>query len=100
MGTRKITTYLRSARARSTRAIGIITLKGENMQIEIGKRYNIKTRYATYINYKTKDFVNDSLKITSIDGDYKLHKDDIIDVKKLSFTESIKVIPKRLVELK
>jgi hypothetical protein len=70
------------------------------MQIEIGKRYNIKTKYTTYINYKTKDFVNETLKITSIDGDYKLHKDDIIDVKKLSFTESLKAIPKRLVELK
>lgn len=56
------------------------------MQIEIGKRYNIKTKYTTYINYKAKDFINETLKITSIDGDYKLHKDDIIDVKKLSFT--------------
>lgn len=70
------------------------------MQIEIGKRYNIKTRYTTYINYKAKDFINETLKITSIDGDYKLHKDDIIDVKKLSFTECLKTIPKRLVELK
>lgn len=52
------------------------------MQIEIEKRYNIKTKYTTYINYKTKDFVNKTLKITSIDGDYKLHNDDIIDVKK------------------
>lgn len=70
------------------------------MQIEIGKRYNIKTKYITYINYKIKDFVNETLKITSIDGDYKLHKDDIIDMKKLSFMESIKAIPKRLVELR
>ena len=70
------------------------------MQIEIGKRYNIRTKYTTYINYKTKDFANETLKITSIDGDYKLHKDDIIDVKKLSFMESLKTIPKRLVELK
>ena len=69
------------------------------MQIEIRKRYNIKTKYTTYINYKTKDFVNETLKITSIDGDYKLHKDDIIDVKKLSFMECLKTIPKRIVEL-
>lgn len=69
------------------------------MQIEIGKRYNIKTKYTTYINYKTKDFVNETLKITSIDGDYRLYKDDIIDVKKLSFMECLKTIPKRIVEL-
>ena len=69
------------------------------MQIEIGKRYNIKTKYTTYINYKTKDFANETLKITSIDGDYKLHKDDIIDVKKLTLMESLKIIPKRIVEL-
>lgn len=60
------------------------------MQIEIGKRYNIKTEYTTYINYKTKDFVNETLKITSIDGDYKLHKDDIIDVKKTIVYEVLK----------
>ena len=70
------------------------------MQIEIGKRYNIRTRHTIYINYKTKDFVNETLKIASIDDDYKLYKDDIIDAKKLSFTESLKAIPKRLVELK
>lgn len=70
------------------------------MQIEIGKRYNIKTKYTTYINYKTKDFINETLKITSIDGDYKLHKNDIIEVKKLTLMESLKIIPKRLVELK
>ncbi len=70
------------------------------MQIEIGKRYNIKTKCTTYVNYKAKDFVNETLKITSIDGDYKLHKDDIMDVKKLSFTESLKTVPKRLVEIK
>ena len=70
------------------------------MQIEIGKRYNIKTKYTTYINYKAKDFINETLKITSIDGDYKLHKDDIIDVKKLPFMECLKTIPKWLVEIK
>lgn len=70
------------------------------MKIEIGKRYNIRTKYTTYINYKTKDFTNETLKITSIDGNYKLHKDDIIDVKKLTLMECLKTIPKRLVELK
>ena len=70
------------------------------MQIEIGKRYNIKTKYTTYINYKTKDFINETLKITSIDGDYKLHKDDIIDVKKLSFYGKSKSHSKAIVELK
>lgn len=70
------------------------------MKLEIGKSYIIKTEYTTYVNYKAWDFVNQRLKIKSIDGEYELSRDDIISIEKIPFIKSLTTIPKRIVNLK
>ena len=70
------------------------------MKLQIGKSYIIKTEYTTYVNYKAWDFVNQKLKIKSIDGEYELSRDDIISIEKIPFIKSLTTIPKRIVNLK
>lgn len=70
------------------------------MKLQIGKSYIIKTEFTTYVNYKAWDFVDQRLKIKSIDGEYELSRDDIISIEKIPFIKSLTTIPKRIVNLK
>lgn len=69
------------------------------MIIEIGKRYNIKTKELNYINYQIINIVQDYLQIHSIDGGFVIELNEIIDIEKLNIFQALTTIPKRTKEI-
>lgn len=69
------------------------------MIIEIGKRYNIKTKELNYINYQIINIVQDYLQIHSIDGGFVIELNEIIDIEKLNIFQSLTTMPKRTKEI-
>ena len=69
------------------------------MIIEIGKRYNIKTKELNYINYQIINIVQDYLQIHSIDGGFVIELNEIIDIEKLNIFQTLTTIPKRTKEI-
>ena len=69
------------------------------MIIEIGKRYNIKTKELNYINYQIINIVQDYLQIHSIDGGFVIELNEITDIEKLNIFQALTTIPKRTKEI-
>ena len=69
------------------------------MIIEIGKRYNIKTKEFNYINYQIINIVQDYLQIHSIDGGFVIEINEITDIEKLNIFQTLTTIPKRTKEI-
>lgn len=69
------------------------------MIIEIGKRYNIKTKELNYINYLIIGIGKHSLQIHSLDGCYNIGIDEITDIEKLNIFQALTTIPKRTKEI-
>lgn len=69
------------------------------MIIEIGKRYNIKTKELNYINYQIINIVQDYLQIHSIDGGFVIELNEIIDIEKLNIFQALTTMPKRTKEI-
>lgn len=70
------------------------------MIIEIGKRYNIKTKELNYINYLIIDIGKNTLQIHSIDGCFNIEIDEITDIEKLNIFQYLTTMPKRTKEIK
>lgn len=70
------------------------------MIIEIGKRYNIKTKELNYINYLIINMTGDKIQIHSIDGSFELKIDEITDIEKLNIFQCLTIMPKRTKEIK
>ena len=69
------------------------------MIIEIGKRYNIKTKELNYVNYQIINIIGDKIQIHSIDGSFELKIDEITDIEKLNIFQCLTTIPKRTKEI-
>ena len=69
------------------------------MIIEIGKRYNIKTKELNYINYQIINIVQDYLQIHSIDGGFVIELNEITDIEKLNIFQCLTTMPKRTKEI-
>lgn len=69
------------------------------MIIEIGKRYNIKTKELNYINYLIIGIGKHTLQIHSLDGCYNIEIDEIIDIEKLNIFQCLITMPKRTKEI-
>lgn len=69
------------------------------MIIEIGKRYNIKTKELNYINYQIINIGKNTLQIHSIDGGFNIEIDEITDIEKLNIFQCLTTIPKRTKEI-
>ena len=69
------------------------------MIIEIGKRYNIKTKELNYINYQIINIVQDYLQIHSIDGGFVIEINEITDIEKLNIFQYLTTIPRRTKEI-
>lgn len=70
------------------------------MIIEIGKRYNIKTKELNYINYLIIGIGKHTLQIHSLDGCFNIEIDEITDIEKLNIFQCLTTIPKRTKEIK
>lgn len=69
------------------------------MIIEIGKRYNIKTKELNYINYQIINIGKNTLQIHSIDGGFNIEIDEITDIEKLNIFQCLTTMPKRTKEI-
>lgn len=69
------------------------------MIIEIGKRYNIKTKEFNYINYQIINIVENILQIHSLDGCFNIEINEITDIEKLNIFQTLTTIPKRTKEI-
>ena len=69
------------------------------MIIEIGKRYNIKTKELNYVNYQIINMTGDKIQIHSIDGSFELKIDEITDIEKLNIFQCLTIMPKRTKEI-
>lgn len=69
------------------------------MIIEIGKRYNIKTKELNYINYLIIGIRKHSLQIHSLDGCFDILIDEITDIEKLNIFQCLTTMPKRTKEI-
>lgn len=69
------------------------------MIIEIGKRYNIKTKELNYVNYQIINIGKNTLQIHSIDGGFNIEIDEITDIEKLNIFQCLITIPKRTKEI-
>ena len=69
------------------------------MIVEIGKRYNIKTKELNYVNYQIINMTRDKIQINSIDGSFELEIDEITDIEKLNIFQFLTTIPKRTKEI-
>lgn len=69
------------------------------MIIEIGKRYNIKTKELNYINYLIIGIGKHSLQIHSLDGCFDILIDEITDIEKLNIFQCLTTMPKRTKEI-
>lgn len=69
------------------------------MIIEIGKRYNIKTKELNYVNYQIINMTGNKIQIHSIDGSFELKIDEITDIEKLNIFQCLTIIPKRTKEI-
>lgn len=69
------------------------------MIIEIGKRYNIKTKELNYINYLIIGIGKHTLQIHSLDGCYNIEINEIIDIEKLNIFQCLTTMPKRTKEI-
>lgn len=69
------------------------------MIVEIGKRYNIKTKELNYINYQIINIGKNTLQIHSIDGGFNIEIDEITDIEKLNIFQTLTTIPKRTKEI-
>ena len=69
------------------------------MIIEIGKRYNIKTKELNYINYLIIGIGKHSLQIHSLDGCFNIEIDEITDIEKLNIFQCLTTMPKRTKEI-
>ena len=69
------------------------------MIIEIGKRYNIKTKELNYINYLIIGIGKNTLQIHSIDGCFNIEINEITDIEKLNIFQTLTTIPKRTKEI-
>lgn len=69
------------------------------MIIEIGKRYNIKTKELNYINYLIIGIGKHSLQIHSLDGCFDILIDEITDIEKLNIFQTLTTMPKRTKEI-
>ena len=69
------------------------------MIIEIGKRYNIKTKELNYINYLIIGIGKNTLQIHSIDGCFNIEIDEITDIEKLNVFQYLTTMPKRTKEI-
>lgn len=69
------------------------------MIIEIGKRYNIKTKEFNYINYQIINIVENILQIHSLDGYFNIEINEITDIEKLNIFQTLTTIPKRTKEI-
>ena len=69
------------------------------MIIEIGKRYNIKTKEFNYINYLIIGIGKHSLQIHSLDGCFDILIDEITDIEKLNIFQCLTTMPKRTKEI-
>lgn len=69
------------------------------MIIEIGKRYNIKTKELNYINYLIIGIGKNTLQIHSIDGCFNIEIDEITDIEKLNIFQYLTTMPKRTKEI-
>ena len=69
------------------------------MIVEIGKRYNIKTKELNYINYQIINIGKNTLQIHSIDGGFNIEIDEITDIEKLNIFQCLTTIPKRTKEI-
>lgn len=69
------------------------------MIVEIGKRYNIKTKELNYINYQIINIVQDYLQIHSIDGGFVIEINEITDIEKLNIFQCLTTIPRRTKEI-
>lgn len=69
------------------------------MIIEIGKRYNIKTKELNYINYLIIGIGKHTLQIHSLDGCYNIEINEITDIEKLNIFQCLTTIPKRTKEI-
>ena len=69
------------------------------MIIEIGKRYNIKTKEINYINYLIIGIGKHSLQIHSLDGCFDILIDEITDIEKLNIFQCLTTMPKRTKEI-
>lgn len=69
------------------------------MIIEIGKRYNIKTKELNYVNYQIINIIGDKIQIHSIDGSFELKIDEITDIEKLNIFQCLTTMPKRTKEI-
>ena len=69
------------------------------MIVEIGKRYNIKTKEINYINYLIIGIGKHSLQIHSLDGCFDILIDEITDIEKLNIFQCLTTMPKRTKEI-
>lgn len=69
------------------------------MIVEIGKRYNIKTKELNYINYQIINIGKNTLQIHSIDGVFNIEIDEITDIEKLNIFQCLTTMPKRTKEI-
>ena len=69
------------------------------MIVEIGKRYNIKTKELNYINYQIINIGKNTLQIHSIDGGFNIEIDEITDIEKLNIFQCLTTMPKRTKEI-
>ena len=69
------------------------------MIIEIGKRYNIKTKELNYINYLIIGIGKHTLQIHSLDGCYNIEINEITDIEKLNIFQCLTTMPKRTKEI-
>lgn len=69
------------------------------MIVEIGKRYNIKTKELNYINYQIINIGKNTLQIHSIDGGFNIDIDEITDIEKLNIFQCLTTMPKRTKEI-
>lgn len=69
------------------------------MIVEIGKRYNIKTKELNYINYLIIGIGKHTLQIHSLDGCYNIEINEIIDIEKLNIFQCLTTMPKRTKEI-
>lgn len=69
------------------------------MIVEIGKRYNIKTKELNYVNYQIINMTGDKIQIHSIDGCFNIEIDEITDIEKLNIFQCLTTMPKRTKEI-
>lgn len=69
------------------------------MIVEIGKRYNIKTKELNYINYLIIGIGKHTLQIHSLDGCFNIGIDEITDIEKLNIFQCLTTMPKRTKEI-